>query len=504
MMSSFAKRFDFLSPSPKLHVNKRESYHTIFGSFLSLIIVALTLAGSIYFGKELFYRKEPIALVSTMAYDSFSAYLDKSDYDIYLNVQDSDYLMFNDPQIFTFSAYNDVLKTNSDGTQTLDRFPLSIANCKNYYDSPKFLGNETILDLNVYFCIKSGQATIEGFWGTPVFSIIKIIIEKCVNSTDNGNWCRSEEEIHSKLNGGTFAMFSRNHILDMKSYNKPAMPYLDDLYYAINIDFTFDVTIGLKPLNFISDSGFILKDETEISTFFTDAPLLFYYGKRGNLLAQVIIEGRSLGTKIYRSYTKFQDILTKVGGLIKALTVIGHIIINYTAQVEFINDYIHNLRLRQQVYPKPYKSSLTAAPVGFFCLPEQTPNQSKLKESFDRALPQAFQLRNNSIFIIDSKKLTQQDNTQIIIHNYIGLDKSNLSYNSLAAFKDFFSQMICFSSKENKSSHASIKSMIRKMISIETLLERLWIMEHLLLKSTTIDDRTAANDEFHLALRKVE
>lgn len=340
---------DTISPSPRLTINRLSVYKTFFGGLISLIVHIITVLGIGYFGKELLYKSEPFSLDSAMEFPDLSFNVDSKDYYFFVGLEDKNYQYFADPSLFTVSAEKSGYKY-IDGVQHQMREQIDISLCSKYFNSTSELGNDqAIIDLNRFYCLDQSKATIEGFYGAPIFSSININVYKCINSTENKNICKSEYDIDAALEGGIFNIQSQNHILQLSNYEQPVKKFYDDIYYPLNKDLSFLIFINLRTLEFLTDSGVILQDLNTLNYPYSTDPVVFYYQKRENIIAQVIIQGKPLGRKINRSYVKLQNILTQVGGFIKAISLFAQALVGYVANISFKADIMHHLVSRKQM-----------------------------------------------------------------------------------------------------------------------------------------------------------
>ena len=71
------------------------------------------------------------------------------------------------------------------------------------------------------------------------------------------------------------------------------------------------------------------------------------------------MQGWPIGKAIIRKYSKFQDVLTQVGGLVKAFMIIGSYIASLFSRIQFLNDYLFNISVKddeiQIKLPSPSK-----------------------------------------------------------------------------------------------------------------------------------------------------
>lgn len=484
-MISTIKFFDFLSHSPQLRVNKKASYHTVFGGIISFIIGILTIVGIFYFGKELYFKNEPVAVISAKEYQDLDYRISPLEYSIYVAIEDNNYIYYNDPSIFTLSAYNDIITIDSSGAQNVTRKEVLIAPCSGFYkDNSELQNNQTLIDLNLFYCIEPYKTHIEGYWGSPINSYLGIVLSKCTNSTQSSQICKSEAEIDRKIEGGVLSVYSENHILDMNNYDAPVRRFFDDIFYSLNIDFTFTLFISLRPLEFISDGGFILRDEATLFTSYADDPHILYYGKREDIIAEVIVQAKPLGKSVNRTYTKFQDVLTKVGGLIKAFTVIGYFLIKFTSEVEFVNDYMYTIRSRDKGTETQIKN-IENIKNNFVGKNSNLPLEIPLKKSKKKALDiDSINSRSNNIVLdnLSSKSpqiiysCNREESLKVMPISLL----INGEHSTVRAFRDFINHGFCFGRKtQSKRLFDTISSKIDHALSIETLLEEIYMIEAL-------------------------
>ena len=314
---------------------------------ISIILLILSLIGSIYFGKELFLKENPIAIASLKDFDTVRPlHLNFNNFEIYSAVEYANYTYYNDPRVFTFDAYEEDLSLMSNGRQNVTIKKLEMKQCKEYYKQC-----DLNLDTNLFHCIKPNTTTVEGYWGSSVNKYVRIKLLKCTNSTENDNHCYSENYIDSLIQGGIVNMFIKNSMLQLSNYETPVTYEKESHYFSLNTDFTFTLAIQVRELLFQTDKGYLLTDIDEVKGFYFDTPKLLYFGKRDRLLAEITVQTKPRGQVIYRQYVKFQDVITKIGGLIKVFMIIGNFISAFVANIEFHINFIFNLKYKLDFKP---------------------------------------------------------------------------------------------------------------------------------------------------------
>jgi len=467
---------DMLSKSPSLKVNKKDSYKTYFGGIISIIIIILTIASIGYFGNDLISKKDPIAIVSAFEYDDISINISPNEYYLLLAIEDSNFVYYNDPTIFTFRAYHQTILLDNNGKTDIITNDFDIKPCIDYFQ------NETLkegLNKEIFFCLKPDQFKTEGYWGHKINSFTGIYLEKCVNSTENNNHCKSELDIDSKINGGVLSMYSMNSNLNLKSFEDPVILDYDNIFYSLNSEFTFTLFIQLRNLEIITDHGFILEEISDIKKFYMDKPHLLYYGKRGNIISDIVIQNKPMGQKINRTYIKFQDFLTKMGGLIKALIVLGAFIVKFTSNAEFYNNYIYNITKKK-------------------VLSENSNISQNQLNSY---------ISNN---FLNTKTNTKQTKAQIKINlnnstNLANLMKYKNGFSFKNTFFDFLIQIsLCNKIHYIKKMKRSIENKLNKALSIEVILEKSYKEEVLSLMTFNEKQLFLVEDDFNESILNEE
>lgn len=468
---------DFLTSPPNLKVNQQNAYKTFAGGILTIIIYVLTAIGIGYFGQELFFKTEPFVVASDKDFDEVGPFEVKVDsFYFYTAVQDKDYFFYEDPTIFEIKA-NHQLWWYENGVQKSVFTEVEISLCNNYFNNTSELNiKRDLIDLDKFFCVKPNTYSIEGFWGGEKFGFITIELTKCSNSTENNNHCKPKEIIDMAIEGGQFDIVVDTYNLQYNNYDTPVVKNYKDIFYSINNEFTINMFVQLQSLQFENDGGFLLQDIKTTSSYYIDEPHVLYYGNRGNLLARVGVKCISLGKHIKRSYTKFQDILTKIGGLIKAFTVIGSFIAKTFSNIQFYNDYLFNLSIRDDEIQKNRPSN-------------------KMNKLEDIKINQ-----DKSNIILDKCKIEGQN--QIIIHNlsnhgHITINKSMELYSLKNQAKDFILQILICKKSEIRTRKKILSSKINHVLSIDSILEKFFMIEVLQNHLLSENEITLSNRLFY-------
>jgi hypothetical protein len=276
----FLTQVDFLTESPKLRIQNQRSYKTIVGGLMSVSISILSITFIIYFGKEIWEKKEPSVIISAKDFTEIGPFeVGPEVFNLAIGLEYANYTWYNERSIFHFEA-NEQRIYIENGIQTKMEFiPLEMSTCSNYYNSSSEISNNTSLDINIMHCIKPHTSKIEGFWGAPYTSMVNVYLKKCTNNTEY-NKCKPKEEIENAIQGGILGIYLTTNELVMNNNKEPVRKNFVSFLNSLNNQLTYSCFIFLNPLEFIDDKGFLLEDLNIVNTFEFNQPTYLYYGPR--------------------------------------------------------------------------------------------------------------------------------------------------------------------------------------------------------------------------------
>ena len=232
-----------------------------------------------------------------------------------------------------------------------------------------------------------------------------------------------------------------------------------------------------------------------------------YFGRRGSIVAEVGVEGFPLGKHIKRKYVKFQDVLTQVGGLVKAFMLIGSILANIFSVIQFFNDYLFNISLKDNEIQAKLPSPKRVKKQNF--IEENSKNTIKKIKQDDSKTNKTLasnskqvNFTKNPIVLTPTKqkstnnemrkvadKSTAVSNISLKTCNFthFSIERSNKIYPKTQALKHFMIQFFCtFSNKPIVLRKKFLEKKISHSLSIETILDKMFIIE--VMRNITLSD----------------
>lgn len=346
---NFFKKIDFMGKGYELSFNGSTQYKTLTGGFISLVLACLLIIGSVYFGKEIFLKNNPVVIPSYEIFNDFNKTSTTNELFFMVGVQTPFYDYYIDDSIYTIEGNYYGYTTNENNSQIFFYEPFQPILCNKLYNESKiaeFLPGYTY-DLSKFWCIPEQENNyIEGFFGSHSNREVQFIVNKCKNTTESQK-CKPEEKLTEVLQGGIVAIQANRYVLDPKNLDSPLKIETVDTFQGLSLGLQIDFYFGLKVLEFQTDVGFLLTSYQHFKKFDFNDPKLIYTLKNKDsddgILSKISFFGTNKGFKYLRNYEKIQEVVTKIGGFLKAITLIGNFISFLSSHIEFNNDIIFNL-----------------------------------------------------------------------------------------------------------------------------------------------------------------
>ena len=292
-------------------------YSTVSTKIMTIFIFSLSLLSLFYFGRNVLSKTNPQCILNEI-YDADpeAVYMDANSFFLpslwkIIPIVISLSLIFSEKRInetLTYSAINMIRCDES-------HLPTNNEDVKNYFIKNHYQD---------FYCFQNySEVFMEGTWDSDVFTDIQILIRPCDNYTDN-NTCQSPDVIKSKIEGGNFVMHYTSFQTDLNNYDAPLkIAAVDDfepttlqsttqIYYSFS-KVQVQTDVGVFTENFIYHEGVNL-DSSKVN---------FYQYTNNDSFLNLYLRFDSNVKITTRKYDNILDILSKVGGLLRILTVFG-------------------------------------------------------------------------------------------------------------------------------------------------------------------------------------
>ena len=344
-------KFDMHSKGIGFFYKNQQKIGSYLGLFLTLVYIIASLVLFIYQLLKTIQRNE-LKVYDTTIYAQEMPIIDANKEQLYFAFALEDPLTSNrfiDEGIYIPKvAFIEKIKINDEFiTVNTISLPLERCDVKNFGKNYQHLFAKD--ELSNSYCLKDFNYTLTfaGGYKYEKFTYIRLRIYPCVNSTENNNSCKPQEEIDNYLTSGYFSIVIKDFGLNPSNYSFPVLPTFQDLYTTIdkriyrNYILSFGVTeihtdTGLFMQKLKVDRYFQYRKEVQTFSFRDEED---YYAGKSVILVQI-----RLDDTIYvqtRAYTRIHEILSRIGGYMQLMNTIFMLISsffnNLNSELKIIN-----------------------------------------------------------------------------------------------------------------------------------------------------------------------
>lgn len=420
----YLKKIDLSGYTLSIYFNNQSTIKTVYGGFLSILMIILSILCIIGFGLDLVLRKHPNVTMSNSIHITEPS-LDIDKYNISIAIiRNGQFPVLNFNRLFNITAFSSI--SDSTAKQINVRTPYQMDNCiVNNKDLAKEIENTTLIPVENYFCLPSSY--LQNLFSNTRRSksnSTRIEVRKCQNSTSNNYSCLPNNFYDSYY---YIHMIWSSYYVDSSSLDSPVKKFYDSAYFKISFDFETSYRWALKLINYDSDSGFLMEtskkysgyynSKTEINSVYSPGINRIFYG--------VFTLDEFLET-YKRNYVKVQKVAADIGGLLKLFTVILSFISNIYSELEFSKtflNFLYDTNNNRNLFIKHSKS---------VDLNKKFSNVNKsignnINNKLDSKVE--FNYSNNNLGNSINKLVVKDSNKLILNDNNPHVQSSNINYN---------------------------------------------------------------------------
>jgi hypothetical protein len=349
MLGRILLTIDNFGEQPSFYLNSEKKNKSYFTGMLTLITLILSGLGLIFFGQEMWERKNPVVNMQTTIdyHPPILPYF--SDFQFNINLKETNTGMlksFIDDRIYTSSMQ---IYTNT--PKGLIHREINLENCTDSSFDPEnlalFKENGSIEN---HLCVSKNQTfPIEDIklgdtWGGPNFNMMIFQFQVCKNTTENKNKCKPQSEIDYWLGFHYVGVNAINSVTDTKNYVNP-IKKLTTGYFSIASHNTYtELNLSLKSLEFLSDVG-LMFEETDIKKGYKHEDFVVQrdFKTRNDVFVYMSIQMTPTKDIYNRSYLKFQGLFAQVGGLVKFFTLICNLLTFYFDKMTYYEKVMNQI-----------------------------------------------------------------------------------------------------------------------------------------------------------------
>ena len=365
---SFIKKFDMISPPITLYFKGEDQHSSIFSGILSIIIGLLILAATIYYFLGFINKDNPKSYFFTRYIEDAGDFpLNSSsifNYIQFIDKKDNTKMGFDFNSLVAVGVddlyYEEYMK-DPNKISTVDHWIYGHCN----YDTD-IKGIEYLIDHSIYnnsACIRSYyDKSKDKYFNTNEFGFRWPMLEKGMSNKNSTYYgiivqrcdkapeyikskvpqCKSSTEINEYISTISLKYQIVDHYADMLNYDMPFTKYFYEITSAVTDGIYIINHLNFNPASMLTHNGFFFDHKVvEHSYFFTQ-------NEKHTIDQSVLAEGQTtngclIGIYFWmqntlqyyeRTYDRFQDLLSDIGGISSILMTVAYYI-NL-----FVNHYI--------------------------------------------------------------------------------------------------------------------------------------------------------------------
>jgi hypothetical protein len=330
---------DIYGKKPVLNVGNYNSLKTFFGSILSIITFLFMLVLVIYFGLQVILKHHARIIVSiTNIPEPPPIFISQKNFSFALGLQNSNFDQYIDETIYKVRARYVVakrIKVNGSTVFNYQNNDLKLIPCDSSHFPHEYSAAVSVMPLLNMYCAEKLEIPLYGVYNNEAYSYIQIEYSECVNTTDNNFSCVDRKTMDSYLSGAYYSFAYTEITVDPSNTTNPNQIVLGDIYNIVTNKFQMSVFHELKTVHITTDSGLIFKEpQTNIFLQTKDILSMNSYAQGKKFLSYQL----KLSTQIdiyQREYTKVQDVIAQIGGMMNFLTTCGMIVCYFYTEIKY-------------------------------------------------------------------------------------------------------------------------------------------------------------------------
>ena len=366
-MKSLIKKADFFPHKATLTFNEKgeTGYKTFIGGLITIISILFSIICSSYFILRLFLRKD-LTVIYSNEIDPFVNITYSHKLPFLLRLTDTNSLPFeDDDKLYYITAsiwHGGTNDTTISYSAKQHSVSFNIGKCdinKHFADEYKEMFKNWT-ELNTYYCIepRNSSQTIYGLYGNLYpFSYYSFTFRQCKNTTENNNSCYSYEEMKEKMMPPYLDVVFIDYSINSLDKNDVKQLFIRKERYEISTVLYKRIWLYLDNIIYNIDNGYIFskKKIENFHSYETISSDFNIFEGAGIFVTLTVLN--SIKRSIYnKQYTKAQDYLAIIGGLVKVITLFSNLLNYYNSQnsyyLKIIKDFIIKNKLSENYISK--------------------------------------------------------------------------------------------------------------------------------------------------------
>lgn len=340
------KDLDMIGKEPELYFHSRSRFKTNIGALLTIMVYTAGFALMMYFLVRVIMRSN-IVVVSSQEFDDRSRVNYNAYQQPFIITDQYGYLFDPDIEERMLTMQLEWFYTFEDGSFEQKNFFFKLERCdinKHFPHHKEVFSRLPYLDRHYCLPVNEVDFQLYGFYGSSnVYSATLVTIDQCVNGKWGKTNCLPEEEIRKKLQAMYLQLSFIDYNIDNNNLDTPGVIYLRTERLPISTNLFKRFFYEMTPVKYKTDVGLIFEEVIE-DDFFTVGNFMLQPASGYNVsFAGFTFSLTRNKTTVVKTFEKLQQVLSNIGGSIKALVMAGSIVSMFFTNNNYYELLINNL-----------------------------------------------------------------------------------------------------------------------------------------------------------------
>ena len=336
-MLKLIKSFDTYGKVVNFNLNQNDSYKTVIGGLISMLIFIAGICSLWYFGQDIYLKSSPNFLSSAeYKYVIPEVSLNNSNFFFGIRIEDMNGNTLWDPHLFDIELFYYYYKNSKGNYEQVNSSKVDLRPC-NENDVPNKSDFDYFLLFN-YWCADLGNIKIGGNWDQDNIGYLSYRMKACdkIVEEEYNITCSPDSVLYNYPQKLFFSYILQKDIIDPRNFLDPINTIYDYSYIDL------DPKASIRQRNYYStaiitdDIGWIFSELVDrLFMQFDERILTFRSTRDGNNLIDL---GIYLNRKHYiyeRVYIKIPDIAAIVGGFFSLILPLVDLLYGYYIDNEY-------------------------------------------------------------------------------------------------------------------------------------------------------------------------
>ena len=323
------KSIDLIGNTPELLLKSQSRYKTNVGALLTLIVYSCGAALMMYFLVRVFSRSN-FVVVASQEFDDRALYDYNGIQQPFLITNSYGYAFDKELEDRMLSIYIEYFYTFKDGSFEQKNFFFKLERCdinKHFPKHREIFEKLPLLDRHYCIPLDAFDFQLYGYYGSNnVYSATMTYVDRCVNGKWGKTNCAAETEIRETLQTMYMQLSFIDYNINNNNIESPGVMYLRSERLPLSTNLFKRFFYEMTPILYKTDLGLIFEDFKEDQFFSVGNFMLQPAVQFGDTYAAYTFSLTRNKTTIVKTLEKLQQVLSNIGGSIKALVVGGTIV----------------------------------------------------------------------------------------------------------------------------------------------------------------------------------